>query len=201
MLNMQAFLFAILAVLAFASCNQKANNNSIPTESKYDNTQSTKEISAEDKAGIENAVKGFLNWYQQNFSALFTYEEIKGGANNIPLQVNWQGVESLLTAMRQCPDLDASFFDNELNFYKNQEAEWAKSKTMQQLPDVFQLDRYLCSAEPDMVFGMLSKANISVVLRGETATALLNFENGTRLPFELMKKENKWRISRIICQM
>ncbi|MBX7243768.1 MAG: hypothetical protein K1X92_18655, partial [Bacteroidia bacterium] len=144
--------------------------------------------------------KVFTDWYQQNFSTLFTYEDIKGGADKVPFQVNWDGVNGALKELGKCPEFDPEFFENEKAFYKKWEEKWKKEPETQQIPDVFQRDRYLCSSEPDMIFSLLEKAQTAVAVNGETATALIVFENGTRLPFELKKREGRWKITRIICE-
>lgn len=199
-MNRYLLLLGLLSVWAFACNKENEKKSQFPKESKLDNTQAAPEASPEDKKGIGETLKGFTDWYQQNFSTLFTYEDIKGGADKVPFQVNWDGVNGALKELGKCPEFDPEFFENEKAFYKKWEEKWKKEPETQQIPDVFQRDRYLCSSEPDMIFSLLEKAQTAVAVNGETATALIVFENGTRLPFELKKREGRWKITRIICE-
>ena len=197
----KVFIFPFLFLLFLGCKKENSAENQFPKESKFERTETPAEASPEDKQGIESAIKGFLSWYQQNFGSLFTYEDVKGGgAGKQPFQVNWDGVNGLLKEMKKCPDLDDKFFENEIQFYKKWEDTWKEKPETKQIPDIFQIDRYLCSAEPDMIFSLIEKTNIAIAVKGETATALMGYENGNRLPFELQKREGKWRISRIICE-
>ncbi len=193
-------LLTFLSLFVFSCKNEKEGVKQFPKESKFDHTETVPEASPEDKKGIEESLKGFTSWYQQNFSTLFTYEDIKGGTDKTPFRINWDGVNGALKELGKCPEFDAEFFENERIFYKKWEEKWKTNPETKQIPDVFQRDRYLCTQEPDLIFSLLEKAQIAVAVKGETATALINFENGTRLPFELKKREGRWKITRIICE-
>jgi len=181
-------LFCAVLMLAFA-CNQAPKNQGYDTEDTADIT------------AINDVIHGFYGWYDGVLHD--TTKQIKfTDATGAHLKLNPANLDAYFAQFKASGFVSDEFIENEKKFYRSCEKFWQK-EAIDDVPSCLDADKYFCAQDWDIKEWTSNPTTVEITGK-DKAKASMTFKFGDTSEdrnFELIKKDGKWLLLSIECDM
>ncbi len=193
---MKKWISISVIVLFVLACNQTKQEGGTSTQEVAANNASPS--LAMDSAEIAAVIHGFYKWYDvfANKNMQFTDDTGKY------LKLSPTKLEAYYAEFKKTGFVSDEFVENEYSFFKKCEKLWV-NENKDELVSCLDADKYFCAQDWDMNFWLNSPVRIKNLGENKMSATMYSTdkENPEERNFELKKENNKWLLTKIVCDM
>lgn len=197
------FFMIATSALFFVSCDKGIKVHD-PNPSILRN-DILKSVDENQKQAPERVVKDFLSWYNKNFDTIYSFNTIKGGANENSTNptnyyVDFKVVDEYINYFKKTGFFTDDFLNQYKNIFVEGDKRFKKDPQNDGPPDGFDFDYFMMTQE-DFTKDLHNVDQIkfdSKKIDDQTSSVIFEFKNsGMKYKYTVKSINGKWQIDKI----